>query len=89
MNIPLLTQQEHAVLKKLAEDGPSRGILPPTSGRLGLYNLINETPAGWVITPTGKEALGRPVNAPSDAPRRPKRESGGRWGPRKPRIIPF
>lgn len=84
-----VTFQEYAVLKKLAEDGPSRKISPPTIGRLALYKLIDGTPVGWAITAAGKEALRRPVSATPDIPRRPKHERSGRVGARKPRVSPF
>lgn len=56
------------MLAKLAASGPSRDIEPPTRGRLALYNLIDETPHGWKITPFGRATL-----ATSQQIRKPKK----------------
>jgi len=93
MNIPPLTQQERAVLLNLAERGASRAISPPMSGRLALYELIAETPAGWTITPAGQEALRRPVSSPPNGTHhgepKPQAERSARRGARKTRVSPF
>jgi hypothetical protein len=89
MQIPLLTEEECAILAKLAEGRPSRSISPPTLGRLALYNLIDETPEGWAITAVGKRALSlRPTGQPANA--RPSAlELGPRDGRRRRRVSPF
>jgi hypothetical protein len=79
MQIPRLTEQEHDILQKLAEHGPSRMIASPMRGRLALYKLINETPKRWAITQDGKEAIVRPPMKASPA-ESPTAEDPGRVG---------
>jgi hypothetical protein len=87
MRIPRLTQQEHDILKDLAEKGPLRRIPTPLSGRLVLYRLADETPQGWIIAPAGKDALNTPAPSTPDVPTpHPSRRLHGR---RKARINPF
>jgi hypothetical protein len=89
MQIPLLTEEERAILAKLAEGRPSQSISPPTLGRLALYNLIDETPDGWTITAVGKRALSmRPIGLPAN-PRPSALELGPRHGGRRRRVSPF
>jgi hypothetical protein len=74
MRLPQLTRHEHRVLTKLAVDGPVHSIARQMRGRLELYNLIDETPRGWAITPRGREALLKPPTSnPTPAAERPAR----------------
>lgn len=61
MHQPQLTQDEHDLLKALAEKEPLPGVPNHLSGRLSLYKLVAETPEGWVLTPAGKDALNVPT----------------------------
>ncbi len=64
-----LGEQERDVLRALAKGEPLRRISPPVRGRLALYNLIAETPRGWIITEAGREALIKaPPETASEAP---------------------
>jgi hypothetical protein len=56
-NHPQLTELEVIRLTELAEHGPTHHLAAETRGRLALYKLIDESPAGWAITALGREAL--------------------------------
>jgi len=52
-----ITVEEHAVLRELEANGPSRTLNARCRGRLALYRLIDEGPRGWAITATGRRML--------------------------------
>ncbi len=56
---PALTDDERRLLQALADNGPSRDLPRPVRGWFELYGMVAETPQGWVITRTGREALER------------------------------
>jgi hypothetical protein len=75
MIFPSLTDAERAALEEMAAHGPSRTVSVPIRGRLALYRMIDETPAGWTITPLGRQALhAAPIATAPGSPR--KRDSG-------------
>jgi hypothetical protein len=55
------SNEERAVLERLAAEGPSRDLPRPLRGRLALYGLIDETPEGWKITDRGRNVLANPA----------------------------
>lgn len=57
MALPVLSDDERAALETLAATGPERALDRALRGRLALYKLIDETPAGWKITALGRELL--------------------------------
>jgi len=57
MIFPSLTEVERMALEEMVTHGPNRNLATPIRGRLALYQLIDETPAGWQITPLGRQAL--------------------------------
>ncbi len=61
MKTPSVANDDRALLQSLAEEGPRLTLPDAVRGRLFLYNLITETPRGWVITDEGREALLRPA----------------------------
>jgi hypothetical protein len=75
MNLPSLTDAEHTVLEEMAIHGPNRDVAVPVRGRLALYKLIDETPAGWKITALGRQAL---QAAPMNNSPAPTQKKGGR-----------
>jgi hypothetical protein len=72
--LPALTKEERSVLKKLAEDGPSKDLPRPLRGRLALYFLVSETPQGWIITEDGRDAIGRAPTKESPQERQTARD---------------
>lgn len=57
--IPRLTSDDLDALRALSE---SRGGIAPVSRYwLSVYELIDETPAGWVLTARGRALLDAPV----------------------------
>ena len=52
-----ITVDEHAVLQELETRGPTRHLSARVSGRLSMYDLIDEGPHGWVITAEGRKML--------------------------------
>jgi hypothetical protein len=62
------SDEERAVLERLAAQGPSRELARQVRGRLALYGLIDETPEGWKITERGHEALATPSRPESHRP---------------------
>jgi len=69
---PILTEEELAALETLAAAGPERTLDKALRGRLALYKLIDETPAGWKLTSLGRDALSaarpRRDNEPAPTP---------------------
>ena len=61
MKTPAVANDDRALLQSLADEGPRLTLPDAVRGRLFLYNLITETPRGWVITDAGREALLRPA----------------------------
>jgi len=74
MIFPSLTEAERMALEEMVTHGPNRNLPTPIRGRLALYQLIDETPAGWKITPLGRQALQVAPSAPS--PGQPSRKEG-------------
>jgi len=71
---PPLNELEIKTLVELAKHGPTHDLAGETRGRLALYNLIDEVPAGWTITAIGREALSE-VQVPSPESEKPSRRS--------------
>jgi hypothetical protein len=90
-SLPALTDEERAMLAKLAADGPKTDIPSVVRGRLALYDLIRETPQGWHITQPGKEALDHAPERKSPLPPGAERPGRGRADGRllKRRYSPF
>jgi hypothetical protein len=78
MIFPSLTDAERAALEEMATHGPSRSVAVPIRGRLALYRLIDETPAGWKITALGRQAL--QAAPPATGPAQPHKRDSGRTG---------
>jgi hypothetical protein len=57
--LPALTEQERSILRTISSNNPLRVVEPSTHGRLVLYDLIGETPRGWIVTQRGMEAIDR------------------------------
>jgi len=74
MIFPSLTEAERMALEEMVTHGPNRNLPTPIRGRLALYQLIDETPAGWKITPLGRQALQVAPSAP--APGQPTKKEG-------------
>ena len=55
MKNPPVANDERAILRSLADNGPRPTIPDAVRGRLFLYSLIDEPPRGWVITDQGKD----------------------------------
>jgi len=74
MIFPSLTEAERMALEEMVTHGPNRNLPTPIRGRLALYQLIDETPAGWKITPLGRQAL--QVAPAAASPAQPTRKDG-------------
>ena len=74
MIFPSLTEAERMALEEMATQGPNRTLPTAIRGRLALYQLIDETPAGWKITALGRQAL--QVAPAAASPAQPARKDG-------------
>ena len=89
-NHPQLTQLEFKTLVGLAEHGATQDLPGETRGRLALYKLIDETPAGWTITALGRQVvtIGVPVLS-EESEKPPAAPKGKRHYGKKHRKSPW